>query len=691
MAGSRTLAKLVVELAANSADFNKKIDKAKSDLFSFGKDTKQALSQAAGYIAGALTTAATSAVYMAKQSIDAADDLLDLAAQANATTEDLSGYAYAAKFAGIESAQFHGSLIKLNRSIADAGRGKAIGQLFKDMGVSIRDSNGQLRDSVSIMLDVADVFSRTADGANKTLIASQLFGRGVGTKMIPVLNQGRTALMEMKDEAAEFNLVVGTEFAEQASRINDNLDKMKGAAQGVANVIAMEFADSFEGATDKLVEMSKETEAYNKVGKTMAVIAKSIASIALLIYGAFDSAGRAIAGAAAALTFFAKRDWEGAAAAWKAANDDLSSAGPFDLMISLWEDAKEKIESSAEKTGDAIKDGASKIGEAGEEIILTNTEELKSFEAKEASIKAVIDALKMEADTIGMSASQVEAYKLAQMGASEETQKQAAALREKIELHNMDMESLDSAIAKEERMNDLLSKHDEIITGANAASREYTETVKELNELRAEGALAEDQYIEAMVNAQYRLKEKMEENEDKWFDMEEIGKTVASNIQNDLAEFLFDPFDKGLDGMLKSLVNTLKKMAAEIIAAKLIQSFFSYMGWSTGGATTTSPGPAPRAVGGSAVAGKMYRVNEKGVSEYFVPSSSGTISPHGGGGPTVNVNVHGANASVEKRVNGGTVDIDIIVENAIGKMVANGRFERQMSAASIPMTRRGMR
>ena len=57
-------------------------------------------------------------------------------------------------------------------------------------------------------------------------------------------------------------------------------------------------------------------------------------------------------------------------------------------------------------------------------------------------------------------------------------------------------------------------------------------------------------------------------------DVSEVGKDAAANIQSAFADFLFDPFETGLDGMAKSFIDTVRKMIAEAQAAQLAKALF---------------------------------------------------------------------------------------------------------------------
>ena len=46
----------------------------------------------------------------------------------------------------------------------------------------------------------------------------------------------------------------------------------------------------------------------------------------------------------------------------------------------------------------------------------------------------------------------------------------------------------------------------------------------------------------------------------------EYAKQAARSVQDSFAEFLFDPFDKGLKGMADNFAKTMAKIASQIAA-----------------------------------------------------------------------------------------------------------------------------
>lgn len=117
---------------------------------------------------------------------------------------------------------------------------------------------------------------------------------------------------------------------------------------------------------------------------------------------------------------------------------------------------------------------------------------------------------------------------------------------------------------------------------------------------------------------------------------------AARQMQNAFADFLFDPFQDGLDGMLKGFADAIRQMLAQQAAAGV----FDWLGGKAGtGGVIGAVGSfiaGARANGGPVSSGKSYLVGERG-PELFTPGSSGHISPNVGGVSIVyNVDARGA-------------------------------------------------
>ena len=154
-------------------------------------------------------------------------------------------------------------------------------------------------------------------------------------------------------------------------------------------------------------------------------------------------------------------------------------------------------------------------------------------------------------------------------------------------------------------------------------------------------------------------------------EMSEYAKQAARNMQDAFADFLFDPFEDGLKGMLKGFIDVIRKMMANQIAAQLFGSaqgigFLSFLGIGTSASGAPAMAGAPRLVG------------ERG-PEIIVPRSNSNIIPNhklGGSGATNNYYFEaGADvATIQAEIIPMLERTSMLTKNSIRQEMNEGRF-----------------
>jgi len=92
---------------------------------------------------------------------------------------------------------------------------KGVAAALAALGLSAVDTSGKMKNTDEVMLEVADKFKMMPDGAKKSALAIQLFGKS-GADMIPLLNGGRQAVESL-------GITMTTKFAKGADDANDKL------------------------------------------------------------------------------------------------------------------------------------------------------------------------------------------------------------------------------------------------------------------------------------------------------------------------------------------------------------------------------------------------------------------------------------------------------------------------------------
>lgn len=254
---------IVVDLLLKTGSFEGDSKKAARSLKDFEKTVKTS-----AIALGALATTAVVAFgVMVKKSINAMDEMSKLSQSVGVSVEALSSLAYAADLSGVSTEELAKNLGRLTKGMSDAAQGMGEAKkAFDSLGIDV----GGLQSADQALLELADKFAGMQDGAQKTALALQLFGKS-GMSMIPFLNMGRTGVAQLQAEADRLGVTLNTQTAQAAERFNDNLTRLGAIGQGVANQIASAMLPALEKLTAQMfnayVEVDETNEAANNLTK----------------------------------------------------------------------------------------------------------------------------------------------------------------------------------------------------------------------------------------------------------------------------------------------------------------------------------------------------------------------------------------------------------------------------------------
>jgi len=234
MAENRELA-LVLKLVADQ--FQSELKKSQGTLSEFNSFIKDWKTQ--------LTAAGVALFAIAKSTANFGEEALKGSQKAGQTVETFTALSYAARLADIDQQQLIVGLKSLSQNMVEAARQTGDGEaVFRRLGVSALTASGQLRPTEQVLLDLADVFASSADGAGKTEAAVKLFGKA-GIDLVPFLNQGKAGIASLMEEAQRLGVVLSKEDAEAANAFNDEIKKMDSAMRGLTLVLGKELLPVF--------------------------------------------------------------------------------------------------------------------------------------------------------------------------------------------------------------------------------------------------------------------------------------------------------------------------------------------------------------------------------------------------------------------------------------------------------------
>lgn len=373
MATNRSLGTLTLDLIAKIGGFTESLDKASRDLDSHLTDMEKRAYDFGHAIGTAIKIAF--AAFLGKEFIGRMSDVIQKmdelgksAQKVGLPVEQFSQLAAAAGLSNVQVGDLVGSLNKLAQS-----EGKAVNplsqqaQIFKALGINVKDANGQLKSSTQVMDEFADRFREL--GTNSTTIAAgiALFGKNF-EDLIPFLSQGSEGIKEAKEEAIALGATLTGEAATAAAHFEDNLSKIKLAQDGIANQLAQALLPLLNEWTNSIVELAKDHSHLQSAANGVADTLRVLAAIAIEIAAGFKVITASvetvtIAIAAAANNYSKMRDLTSHPfdpARMKANYDSIvaGSAAARDQISEIWAHTSDTLSKSL----DAAKAQIAKIG-----------------------------------------------------------------------------------------------------------------------------------------------------------------------------------------------------------------------------------------------------------------------------------------------------------------------------------------
>lgn len=251
------------------------VDKLGNALANTGRRGTAAMNQIKVATAGALgvvrtfipALGAVALVKFAKDSIDAADAMSKLSQRTGIAAPVLDKFRQVAELndTSIESLGRAFPALATNIQKATQGTGPAA-EAFQKLGISLTDASGKLRSTDDVMLQVSDRFAELEDGTEKAALASDIFGRRIGSELIPFLNAGGDAVRQMSTALTQ-------EFADDAAKFNDKLTTATEGLQkfGVQIVIAL------------LPALQSVADIIEQVGNAFAVLPKPVQDLTITV------------------------------------------------------------------------------------------------------------------------------------------------------------------------------------------------------------------------------------------------------------------------------------------------------------------------------------------------------------------------------------------------------------------------
>ena len=661
-------------------------------------------------IGAALSVAGLAA--FAKSTIDAADALKDMSDRTGVSVKDLASFRLAAEQSGTSLEDVGKLIAKLSLSVGQAqGGNKEMAESLKALGINAADPKERL-------FQLADAIQKNGT-ETKTLAALQKVAGKAYADNLPLLLQGAQGLRDSAKASESWSDAMAR-LAPNADKFNDELVKLKLNSAGAAGSILSDLLPAL---------------------KILLGVGVGVAEGFLQVGTSIGAAFAAIANPRQALTIINQlfSDLEKRQADFKKRFADITApavAAPAKKPsgdIALPPDKPKKAARASDPQGafvDRLRQEAGTLGLGAEALLryeaaklkLTGTNaklantyiaQIAAFKDQQAAAKASNEAF----DEFAKKQEEADAATESAIKSLSEFVVQQQFEASLIGLTNVERETAIQLRAAETAGVDTQTESFRLLAEqvkAASGDRRLASLISDTDVAKTKEFLSDvDLLTNALFDTRYNA-EQVQQALDKVTgstskaskEIDQFAKKAAENFQSALADFLFDPFKDGLDGMLAQFGNFIKRAGAEAIAADLTKALFgdtsksgkgsegllsglfkssgsgdsgsgggswisaiaslfgSRSGFASGGVMSGRGPIALSAYAGGGIANRpqLALFGEGSQNEAFVPLPDGKRIPvamNGGGGSTINITLNGTNNAPDVRRAGGQIAREI--------------------------------
>lgn len=638
---NRSLGSLTLDLIARIGGFTGPLNKAAREAQKESAAIAKSLSKITGAfssigtgIAGFVTGIATAALSLNTffKALDTLDRLDELAAKTGISTEELSKLGYAAKLSGADLEDLNTAFDKLAKNAVKAlDPTSKQAEIFKALGVSVTDLEGNLKSSDQLLKEVSTGFKQLNDDTLEAAAAQELFGKS-GAGLLEFLNLGADGLERLGNEASSLGGVFDQETAAAAAELKDEFDKLLTVGEGLIVQFIKPILPLLKEATAEFKEMGVAASGAggnaNKAGGDVAELLKSITDFGSGSIKVLEGVREVLNGLQDQATAYTK----------------LIFGVPGQL---------EKIRASGDRIAGAF-DGPPARGQLPTYLdtpqFLSSAAPFRATDARFSAIPQQTADEKKLAEAISGTADAKKKDARATRERNKETEEEKRFREEILEINELIDEQaqdskrdlfFDSQRRKEDQASILADlEFEKALLGQTADEQER------LNLLRYAGVDAASEEAKVLEESLRDLQERREVISDQTEAMDAL-REGFSGFLNDLKEgkSLTDSLKDAFDGVL----DTIFQIVAQNLAESLFGQQGSTSGGSGGGWFAQLAGlffGGGRANGGGVSANGLYEVNERGTelltvgnrSFLMMGNENGKVTPAGQFGGSIAIN-----------------------------------------------------
>ncbi|AWW32177.1 hypothetical protein DN752_19650 [Echinicola strongylocentroti] len=248
------LANVNLKFGVNLKDFSSKLQNMEKNVEKFGNNLKKVGGGLTKGLTAPIIGATAAATALAIKVGGVADRLLDLEQITGISTDSLQEYQYVANQAGVSTESVSAAMEGLTRRIMDLEEpSNKAGIALKELGVYVRNANGELRTGDQIMDDVINSLADMQNPVERNAYGAKIFG-GAWKDMAPILSMGTKGIKAAREEAHQLGIVMSKDSLNGSNAFRMSVDRLKATFDGLLNQMGASFAPMLNDTIIPLID-----------------------------------------------------------------------------------------------------------------------------------------------------------------------------------------------------------------------------------------------------------------------------------------------------------------------------------------------------------------------------------------------------------------------------------------------------
>lgn len=273
-----------IEKTGNDAETaGEKVDDASGSFERFGDAARVAGEVAAAAFAAvtaAIVSGTTALANMTVETAAFADEILTTSTITGIGADRLQAFTYASELLDVSTETVTGSLSRMIRQIGTAADAADYSSTsFAQLGIDIRDSNGELRNSEEIYWEAIDALGAIANETERDAIAMEIFGRSA-MELNPLIEAGAETFNELAAEAEAAGYILSDDQLADFGAFDDQIQRLQVGADAAQHALGFVLLPILSQLADEGTSLLNEfTNQMNATGGDLTQIEGIVESL----------------------------------------------------------------------------------------------------------------------------------------------------------------------------------------------------------------------------------------------------------------------------------------------------------------------------------------------------------------------------------------------------------------------------